>query len=95
MLCIEERWLTIVKEGFNVRGLFLTVEGVEGSGKTTVTKSLAEWLRQKGLTVIVTAEPVELLSERTSVSCWQISAKELNGLKRSSSSQTEPNMWRR
>lgn len=40
-----------------MRGLFLTVEGVEGSGKTTVTKSLAEWLRQKGLTVIVTAEP--------------------------------------
>jgi len=40
-----------------VRGLLVTVEGVEGSGKTTVTKSLAEWLQQKGLPVIATAEP--------------------------------------
>lgn len=47
----------IVKEGLNVRGLFVTVEGVEGSGKTTITQLLAEWLRQKGLTVTVTAEP--------------------------------------
>ncbi len=40
-----------------MRGLFVTVEGVEGSGKTTVTQSLAERLRQKGLQVLVTAEP--------------------------------------
>lgn len=40
-----------------MRGLFVTVEGVEGSGKTTVTHSLAEWLRQKGVKVLVTAEP--------------------------------------
>lgn len=40
-----------------MRGLFVTVEGVEGSGKTTVTWALAEWLKQKGLTAIVTAEP--------------------------------------
>ncbi|MFN4180187.1 MAG: dTMP kinase [Armatimonadota bacterium] len=40
-----------------MRGLFITVEGVEGSGKTTVSQSLAERLRQKGLKVLVTAEP--------------------------------------
>ncbi len=40
-----------------MRGLFVTVEGVEGSGKTTVTQSLAEKLQQKGFRVLVTAEP--------------------------------------
>lgn len=40
-----------------MRGMFVTVEGVEGSGKTTVTQLLAERLRQKGLNVLVTAEP--------------------------------------
>jgi dTMP kinase len=40
-----------------MHGLFVTFEGVEGSGKTTVAKAIAENLRQKGLTVTVTAEP--------------------------------------
>jgi dTMP kinase len=40
-----------------MRGLLVTFEGVEGSGKTTVAKAIAENLRQKGLTVTVTAEP--------------------------------------
>lgn len=40
-----------------MRGLFVTFEGVEGSGKTTVAKAIAENLHQKGLTVVVTAEP--------------------------------------
>jgi dTMP kinase len=40
-----------------MHGLFVTFEGVEGSGKTTVAKAIAENLRQKGLTVVVTAEP--------------------------------------
>jgi len=40
-----------------MRGLFVTFEGVEGSGKTTVAEAIAENLRQKGLTVTVTAEP--------------------------------------
>jgi dTMP kinase len=40
-----------------MRGLLVTFEGVEGSGKTTVAKAIAENLRQKGLTVVVTAEP--------------------------------------
>jgi dTMP kinase len=40
-----------------MRGLLVTFEGVEGSGKTTVAEAIAENLRQKGLTVTVTAEP--------------------------------------
>jgi dTMP kinase len=40
-----------------MRGLLVTFEGVEGSGKTTVAKAIAENLCQKGLTVVVTAEP--------------------------------------
>ena len=40
-----------------MRGLLITLEGVEGSGKTTVANLVAENLRQKGLTVTVTAEP--------------------------------------
>jgi len=40
-----------------MRGLFVTVEGVEGSGKTTVAEAIADNLSRKGLTVMVTAEP--------------------------------------
>lgn len=40
-----------------MRGFLITVEGVEGSGKTTVAQGLAQWLHQKGLTVVVTNEP--------------------------------------
>jgi dTMP kinase len=39
------------------RGLFITLEGVEGSGKTTQAATLADALRKAGRTVIVTHEP--------------------------------------
>ena len=38
-------------------GLFITLEGVEGSGKTTQAATLADTLRKAGRTVIVTREP--------------------------------------
>lgn len=37
--------------------MFITLEGPEGSGKTTQTPMLAEFLRQKGYLVLVTREP--------------------------------------
>jgi dTMP kinase len=39
------------------RGLFITLEGVEGSGKTTQAAMLADTLRMEGRAVIVTHEP--------------------------------------
>ena len=38
-------------------GLFLAFEGVEGSGKTTQVALLAEWLRGRGVDVVVAREP--------------------------------------
>jgi dTMP kinase len=40
-----------------MRGLFITVEGIDGSGKTTVANAVAERLRREGFAVVVTAEP--------------------------------------
>lgn len=38
-------------------GLFVTMEGVEGCGKTTQTRMLAEWCREMGRECVVTREP--------------------------------------
>jgi dTMP kinase len=40
-----------------VRGFFVTFEGIDGSGKTTVANLIAAHLRQQGLPVLLTAEP--------------------------------------
>lgn len=46
-------------------GLLITVEGIDGSGKTTVVNAIAERLQQEGVSVVVTAEPGgTLLGER-------------------------------
>lgn len=39
------------------RGRFITLEGPEGSGKTTAARHLAEWLRGCGIETVLTHEP--------------------------------------
>jgi len=39
------------------RGMFITLEGIDGSGKTTQAELLAAWLRQEGRRVLTTREP--------------------------------------
>ncbi len=38
-------------------GLFISLEGIEGAGKTTQTQLLAAWLSQQGHAVLITHEP--------------------------------------
>jgi dTMP kinase len=38
-------------------GLFISLEGIEGAGKSTVAKALESQLRARGLTVLLTREP--------------------------------------
>jgi dTMP kinase len=39
------------------RGLFITLEGLDGSGKTTQINRLAAWLKKRGPDVLVTRQP--------------------------------------
>lgn len=39
------------------RGRFITLEGIEGAGKTTVARALVDMLRQRGIAVELTREP--------------------------------------
>jgi dTMP kinase len=39
------------------RGKFITLEGSEGSGKTTAARHLGEWLQSRGEPTVVTREP--------------------------------------
>ena len=40
-----------------MHGLFVTFEGIDGSGKTTVANLVADHVRRQGLPVLLTAEP--------------------------------------
>ena len=40
-----------------MRGRFITLEGGEGAGKTTLIKALAAWLESQGREVVLTREP--------------------------------------
>jgi dTMP kinase len=39
------------------RGLFITLEGLDGSGKTTQIKRLAAWLEKRGAEPVITRQP--------------------------------------
>jgi dTMP kinase len=39
------------------RGLFITLEGLDGSGKTTQIKRLASWLENRGVQPVITRQP--------------------------------------
>ena len=39
------------------RGLFITLEGLDGSGKTTQINRLAAWLKKRGHAPLVTRQP--------------------------------------
>ena len=39
------------------QGLFITFEGLDGSGKTTQIKRLAAWMRKRGADPVVTRQP--------------------------------------
>src|ERR1700761_664525 len=39
------------------RGVFITLEGLDGSGKTTQIKRLASWMQKRGLNPVVTRQP--------------------------------------
>ena len=39
------------------RGLFITLEGLDGSGKTTQIKRLATWMEHRGLDPVITRQP--------------------------------------
>lgn len=39
------------------RGLLITLEGLDGSGKTTQIKRLAAWMQKRGLNPVVTRQP--------------------------------------
>src|SRR6516164_1196857 len=39
------------------RGLFITLEGLDGSGKTTQLKRLAAWMQKRGTAPVITRQP--------------------------------------
>ena len=52
-------------EAMKRRGVFITFEGPEGSGKSTQVRQLAAWLRRRGRRVLTLREPGgTLLGER-------------------------------
>lgn len=43
--------------GVNVKGKFISIEGIDGCGKSTHAKLLMRWLRSHGRKVVITDEP--------------------------------------
>ncbi|MFS8523597.1 MAG: dTMP kinase [Limnochordales bacterium] len=47
----------MMSSGTPRRGVFISFEGIDGTGKTTQAALLARWLRERGLVVVHTREP--------------------------------------
>ncbi|RLG56918.1 MAG: dTMP kinase [Candidatus Hydrothermarchaeota archaeon] len=58
---MEERITKLLKDknSKKLRSMFITIEGIDGAGKTTHAKLLASWLEAKGYSVFLTKEPTE------------------------------------
>jgi dTMP kinase len=41
------------------KGLFIVIEGIDGTGKSTQAKRLAEWFRNQGRDVVLSREPTD------------------------------------
>jgi dTMP kinase len=41
------------------RGLFIVIEGIDGTGKSTQSKRLTEWFRSRGREVVLSREPTD------------------------------------
>lgn len=41
------------------KGAFIVLEGIDGTGKSTMSRRLKAWLEEKGREVVLTAEPTE------------------------------------
>ena len=41
------------------QGIFIVIEGIDGTGKSTQSKRLAEWFRSRGREVILSREPTD------------------------------------
>jgi dTMP kinase len=50
-------WTLRDESGHPHDGIFIAFEGGEGSGKSTQTERLSEWLRRQGIEVVATREP--------------------------------------
>lgn len=42
-----------------MRGLFIVLEGIDGTGKSTQTRLLADWFRERGREVVASREPTD------------------------------------
>jgi len=64
-----------------MKGIFITLEGPDGSGKTTQINFLNEYLRKKGYEVILTREPGgTIISERIRQIILDINHKEMSDM---------------
>lgn len=42
-----------------MRGVLIAIEGIDGAGSTTQARLLAQWLKRRGLSVVLTKEPTK------------------------------------